>query len=392
MSANAGGQYQPNQMSRESTTVEEAATGVNEELKNILTDASANPSSAVEDPQTMLSEGMNWLQRYSSVFTRECERVERERLLRPGHGAIDIHQPIRTLGELKTDVMNAMNDTLNNWIEPVDHLNVLPHMLLPQLFKECLKEVKAHHRDITAVLFPTGKTTETMRNHLLQHHRELFHLVPGDEQNKALTRILKGVNDYLRRFPFPEEKVYFVVWETHLGVLAHAYRRIIVNVLLQDPPVTFSNDCGRVLGRGSFSPPTPSPEHGVVPTYDGLYETDVWPFDPNLQSAHTVDSNPPRSELYLVVFPAIVIDGKTPLTMSFTLGYHFKQPQQRKPDTSSTDAGAQVGHESSGSFAQKQIQAAKDSEPSTGDQVVVEPSKSESSWGCMGCWFRRHNA
>ncbi|CAM9167775.1 unnamed protein product [Ectocarpus sp. 8 AP-2014] len=365
-------------MRLESNAVEEAATGVNEESKSMTTDASANPPSAVEDPRTMLSEGMNWLLRYSSVFARECERVERERLLRPGHGAVDIHQPIRTLGELKSDVMNVMNDTLNIWMDPVDHLKVLPHMLLPQLFKECLKEVKARHSDITAVMFPTGKTTETMRSHLLKHHKELFFLVPGDEHNKVLKRILNGVSEYLCRFLFPEEQVSFVVWETNLHVLAHAYRRIVVNVLLQDPPVTFSNDCGRILGHGSSSPPTPSTEQGVGPTYNEQCATNVWPFDPKIHSALTVDSNPPRSELYLVVFPAIIIDGKIPLTMSSNLGYHFKLPQQRKPDTSSTDAGAQVGRESSGSTAQKQSQAAKDSEPSTGDQVVVEPSKSES--------------
>ncbi|CAM9828873.1 unnamed protein product [Ectocarpus sp. 8 AP-2014] len=365
-------------MRQESTTVEEAATRVNEESKNMTSDASAKPPSTVEDPRTMLSEGMNWLQRYSSVFTRECERVERARLLRPGHGAVDIHQPIRTLGELKTDVMNAMNDTLNNWMDPVDNLDVLPQMLLPQLFKESLKEVKARHSNITAVLFPTGKTTETMRNHLTQHHRELFHLVPGDEQNKALTRILTGVNDYLRRFSFPKEQVYFVVWKTNLHVLAHAYRRIVVNVVLQDPPVTFTNECGKVLGLGSSSPPTPSPEQAVVSTYDEHCATKVWPFDPKIHSARTVDSNPPQSQLYLVVFPAIITDGKTPLTMSSTLGYHFKEPQQRKPDAPATDAGVQVGREGSSSTAQKQSQAAKASAPSTGDPMSVDASESGS--------------
>ncbi|CAM9784221.1 unnamed protein product [Ectocarpus sp. 8 AP-2014] len=231
---------------------------------------------------------------------------------------------------------------------------------------------------------------ETMRDHLLKHYKELFFLVAGDEQNKSLKRILKGVSEYLCRFPFPEEKVYFVVWKTNLPVLAHAYRRIVVNVLLQDPSVTFSNACGTVLGRGSSSPPTPSPEQGISPTYNEQCATYVWPFDPKLHSALTVDSNPPRSELYMVVFPAIIIEGKIVLTMSSTLGYHFKQPQQRKPDASSTDAGAQVGRESSGSTAQKQSQAAKDSEPSTGDPMVVDTS--ESSWGFIGCWCRRHNA
>ncbi|CAN0395194.1 unnamed protein product [Ectocarpus sp. 12 AP-2014] len=341
-----------------------------------MIDASVNPPSAAEDPRNVLSEGMHWLQGFSSVFTRECERVERERLLRPGHGAVDIHQPIRTLGELKTDVINAMHDILNNWIDPVDRLEVLPQMLLPQLFKECLKEVKARHSDITAVLFPTGKTMETMRDHLLKHHEQLFHLVPGDEQNHALTRILEGVEKHLNRFPFSDEKVEFVVWKTNLRVLASAYRRIVVNVLLQDPPVAFSNDCGKVLRQGSSSSPTPSQEQVVFPTYDARHETDVWPFDPKLHSPHTVDSNPPPNQLYLVVFPAIIMDGHPPLTMSSTVGYHFKQPQQRETDTPSTHAGAQAGCNGSGSTVQNQSQAAKASEPSTPDDMLVDASQS----------------
>ncbi|CAM9562131.1 unnamed protein product [Ectocarpus fasciculatus] len=255
--------------------------------------------------------------------------------------------------------MNVMNDTLNNWIEDVDSLEALPQMLLPQLFQECFKEVEARHKDITAVLYPAGKKTETMRNHLLKHHKELFYLV----RDEALRRILEGVEKYLCRFQFDDKKVKSVVWGTNLRVLAHAYRRIIVNVLLQDPPVSFSSDCGRVLRLGSSSPPTPSTQQRTVPIYDAQYGTDVWRFEPELHSAKTVDSNPPPSQLYLVVFPAIIMDGKPPLIMSSTLGYHFNHPQQREPDTPPTQAGAQVGCESRVSTAQDQRQATGASEP-----------------------------
>lgn len=153
-----------------------------------------------------------------------------------------------------------------------------------------------------------------MNDHVVEHHETLFHLAPGEDQEKAVRRILSRVGDYLvKRRSFPEDKVAQVVWATNLGKLAVAYLRIVVRARIHDPVVRFEGDNNaRRATKAASSTSNSQADLGV----------NVVLFSPELHSdpVHG-DYSAILQRQCTVIFPAILGEKGRRLTKSYTVRY-----------------------------------------------------------------------
>ncbi|CAM9668861.1 unnamed protein product [Scytosiphon promiscuus] len=216
------------------------------------------------------------------------------KLNNPGHGAVACDQPILNLGQLKDKVANTMHNAVNDWIDRVDE--GIPQVVLPMLFLECQKRVEARHRVVTSILFPRGGrgTDESiLRNHMLNNHEELFLLSSSREKERVrdFRSTFREIGDTLQRYQIPLKEVQWLLEDSGLRVVADKYYEIIVHVYLQEPPATFSKNCGKkqLFAPGIHSPPV-----------DG----------------ERINKGQPC----LVAFPAI-LDGTEMWSPNFTLGF-----------------------------------------------------------------------
>lgn len=217
----------------------------------------------------------------------------------------------------------AMTATLKGWIEAPSSGGVA-QFVLPGLFRACLDEVEERHNFIKSILFPpeasTTSATTAMRDHIIEHHKTLFHLTPVESQDRVIESILRRVDKCLSLCFIPEHEVTRVVWHSNLHKVAVAYVGVVVRVLIQDPEVCFHlAECDTVLGLSKVGLTKIS---GAYVTADGV---EVSKFIPDVHSSELVVSDSRQGQLYIVVFPAVLVDRATRVTKSYTVGYKAKQ-------------------------------------------------------------------
>ncbi|CBJ25646.1 conserved unknown protein [Ectocarpus siliculosus] len=196
------------------------------------------------------------LQEYKEEVDRELSGAMVARLNNPGHDAVDLDQPIFNLEKLKEVTANVMDDSLNEWIARVNEWGdktggsragggITPQAVLPRLFWECSDEVETRYRVVEDVLRVVDKMK--MHENMCNHHKDLFHLMPREDCNVAIQRILRGVRSYLADHSFDPDDIQWLVTGSGLDSVALQYMVVMANVRLQYPPVTFSTtDCGKV--------------------------------------------------------------------------------------------------------------------------------------------------
>ncbi|CAN0525924.1 unnamed protein product, partial [Ectocarpus sp. 12 AP-2014] len=265
-----------------------------------------------EDLQALCAQGESFLKRLSAALHHDAQRQ-----------ADEVHQPI-TEEDLKAEV-KAMTDTLKGWIQAPGS-GGLAQFVLPRLFRACLEEVEERHNFIRSIFFPPGASTTSttntaMRDHIVEHHETLFHLTPGEEQEKAIARVLSRVGEYIiTQRSFPEHEVAQVVWESDLGKVAIAYLRIVVRARIQDPAVRFERD--------NEAQPAPAAEG---PTGNSRADSDMnlVRFTPELHSDPVRGDNPEIiSRRCAVIFPAILGQDGTRLARSYTVRYNAKEDKK----------------------------------------------------------------
>lgn len=292
---------------------------------------SASPIAvAQEDVGEKFEKLRSGLQELQAAFDREREAVDADKLQNPGHGAHNFGQPILPLGGLQGTIEDTMYSTVYAWIEHFKRFEDycgIPQLVLPRLFEECCKEATERYQLIDSILFPSGgKTDRTLlRDHMRNNHEELFLLTPSKEHDTALQVILHNVRSYLVSRPdrtYTKSDLDWVMNETGLEDVARKYRKILVHVKLQEPPVTFSNNndgtvvsvekkkslLGRILPTGAASRAAEP-----VPTIK------VEPFDPKRHSTPVDAMDIGDGDSCIVVFPAMEVGGVR-ITRSYTLG------------------------------------------------------------------------
>lgn len=295
---------------------------------------SASPIAvAQEDVGEKFDKLRHGLQELQAAFDREREAVDADKLQNPGHGAHNFGQPILPLGELKRTIEDTMYTTLYTWIEHFSHYEDyarIPHLVLPRLFEECFREATERYQLIHSILFPRGgKTDRTLlHDHMRNNHEALFLLTPSKEHDTALQAIFHNLRSFLFSHPdrsCTERDLDWVMNETGLVDVARKYRKIMVHVSLQEPPVTFSNDCSMhvegvpvekkksLLGRILILPAS-APSRGAPAA-----TLKVEPFDPKRHSTPVDAMDIGDGDSCIVVFPAMEVDGKR-ITRSYTLG------------------------------------------------------------------------
>ncbi|CAM9649412.1 unnamed protein product [Ectocarpus sp. 8 AP-2014] len=280
--------------------------------------------------QALCAEGEDFLKRLSAALHHDAQRL-----------AAEAHQPI-TEEDLKHEV-TAMADTLKGWIQAPSS-GGLAQFVLPRLFRACLEEVAERYNFIRSIFFPPGasttNTTNTaMRDHIVEHHEALFHLTPGEEQEKAIARILSSVGNYLEtRRAFPKQEVAQVVWSGDLDKVAVAYLRIVVCASIQDPAVRLEGDNKAQRATAAASSTSNSQTDSGV---------NIVLFSPELHSDPVCsDHREIMNRRCVVIFPAILRENASRLTRGYTLRYNAKE-DKKHPDigTSSSLAAPSGGHQ-----------------------------------------------
>ncbi|CAN0418857.1 unnamed protein product [Scytosiphon promiscuus] len=204
-----------------------------------------------------MDHAMQLLHEYKAEVDQELAAAIAVRFTNPGLGAVALDQPIFNLSQLKNEIAEAMNDTVADWIETVsDDVNIvgtggedagIPEAVLPQLFLECFHAVDTRYRKVESILFPAGRVVDKlkMREHMRNHHKELFFLRPNeDSTTKAVRGILRGVGARLSSLQFDRKDITWLVKDSGLDKVALHYMVILVNLRLQGPQATVNiNDC-----------------------------------------------------------------------------------------------------------------------------------------------------
>lgn len=250
--------------------------------------------------EAKFEEAMRLLGQYKLAVDSELSEAIAHRLNHPGHSAVDFDQPILSLGQLKDEIENAMGETVFEWINGAGDGSI-PQIVLPQLFLEALRHVDARYQVIQSFLLPAGgKVNKTaMREHLCNNHEALFRLTPREERVDFIWGILDGVGERLSKLSFSNDDIKSLLDDERLHMVVMKYLEILVNVRLQDPPATFSNDCGG----------------------------EAQEFDKNRHERPLAGESIQRGQLCTVAFPAMIV-GKDRWTRSYTVAY--KEPRGQR--------------------------------------------------------------
>ncbi|CAM9470274.1 unnamed protein product [Pylaiella littoralis] len=263
------------------------------------------------------------LQRLTARLQQERQERQSRQLMAPGHDALDTSQVIKSLPEVREAIASAMGKAVPSWMKNVDD-TCYPQLILPQLFHQCLEEMKKHRQGIVEVFLGKvagateegmdPKWAENMLEHMQRNYKTLFPLTTPSttyttERDEVLGRIFRGISTHINQtLGSPREPDHHVkrLRETGLEKVVDLYLEIIVNVLLLHPPVTFRGDCGDLIQK-------------VDPALRGNDSDTQQFFDENIHSG-SIDGGRGEDGQYIVIFPALLLQsGGEAWTKSYLL-------------------------------------------------------------------------
>lgn len=290
------------QEAQRSNELEQARIDNNRELKNYqgalhgayqkitsLEQANAGQSNRLEEvihslikeqmERTSLSTNVNRLKVLFAAEQKSREEAETERdrfqsLLQEqmakqmlGRG-INIQGNLPTLPEVVETVRRTLTITVSTWLE--DAVEVLApsgigddHLLqfvLIQLCQLCVEVVESHREEVVSIFLGKveglteqdmdDESSHFMRQHLRRHYQTLFPLENSARAKAARGVVSKIANELFRKTKgdpgLQVDHILRLLVGSGLEKIIDEYLHILVNCTLQNPPVTFTEDCGTV--------------------------------------------------------------------------------------------------------------------------------------------------